>query len=503
MRCNGCNSERVGNPVMDLRLYLVNRQNRDFDREIPLAVTTTGVTLGRNPGNDLVLEDPERVVSGQHARLDLRHGGLWLTDTSRNGTFLNRAAEPVPSHQAVALYDGDSLAIGPYEIQVRIQDAAGPPADPAPSAVDPLPGLEQVGPATDILDLLGPSDPPRGGSGQPAPPGLGDDPFADALSLDEMLAGPAPESPPRGAPLHHTPVEHVFYQPRGHQPVPDDYDLLSDAWRPAAAEPAAGPARVEPEPDVARDRSPGPVGEPAPAVCEEPPDSDPSPALAPRPQPPRRPEPSRPPAPPPQAPPVAASRGRELDAFLAGLGAGRASAVDDPELLLRQAGELVSALATGLARTLMGRAQFKSELRLGVTTIRAAENNPFKFSVGSEELFDRLLLRPNPGFLPGPTAAREAFEDIQAHEMAITAGLQAALRALLARFEPAALERRLGASSGLDQLLKGRKAKYWDLFTETYQQVAADASEDFMRLFGDAFARAYQEQIERLRAARE
>jgi type VI secretion system FHA domain protein len=164
---------------------------------------------------------------------------------------------------------------------------------------------------------------------------------------------------------------------------------------------------------------------------------------------------------------------------------------------------LLRVLTAGLTTTMMARASFKSELRLGVTTIRRAENNPFKFSVSPEEALERLLLRPNPAYLPPLDAAREAFEDIQAHEMAMIAGLRAALRALLARFEPSALEARLEAASGLDKLLPmARKSRYWDQFTQTYGQVAADATEDFMQLFGEAFARAYEDQVLRLAQAR-
>ena len=160
-------------------------------------------------------------------------------------------------------------------------------------------------------------------------------------------------------------------------------------------------------------------------------------------------------------------------------------------------------MTQGLTATMQTRAQFKSELRLGVTTIRAADNNPFKFSVSADEALERLLFRPGAGFLPAVEAGRGAFEDIQAHEMAMIAGLRAALRALLARFEPAELERRLGAAKGLDALLPmARRSRYWDLFTEIYDQVAADASEDFMQLFGDAFTRAYEDQIQRLAQAR-
>jgi type VI secretion system protein len=207
----------------------------------------------------------------------------------------------------------------------------------------------------------------------------------------------------------------------------------------------------------------------------------------------------------PAAPPSAAQLALDtgLGCFLAGLGIGSAESVKDPNQFLYDVGELLRAMTEGLTGTMQGRAEFKSELRLGVTTIRAVENNPFKFSVGVDETLERLLFRTAPGFLPAVEAARGAFEDIQAHEMAMIAGLRAALRALLARFEPAELERRLGAASGLDKLLPmARRSRYWDLFTETYDQVAADASDDFMQLFGDAFTRAYEDQIQRLAQVR-
>jgi predicted component of type VI protein secretion system len=174
-----------------------------------------------------------------------------------------------------------------------------------------------------------------------------------------------------------------------------------------------------------------------------------------------------------------------VDAFIEGLGVGKGVRVDQPEELMRNAGRLLRALAAGLTLTMMGRAQFKSELHLGVTTIRPAQNNPFKFSADPDDLLDRLLFRPSPGFLPAVPAAREAFDDIRA------------------RFEPAELERRLTARSRFEEMLPMvRKSRYWDLFTEAYKEVAADAAEDFMRLFGDAFTKAYQEQIQRLDQAR-
>ncbi|NEV63360.1 type VI secretion system-associated FHA domain protein TagH [Thiorhodococcus minor] len=496
---------------------MTNRQGQTSDREVRLSLAQGSLTIGRAVTSDLCLDDPERVISGNHARIEVREGGVWVVDTSRNGTYLNSGPDPIPQHQSVALYDGDVLGIGSYDVIVGFGSVEAAPGEEIPDLFGEtgkrdLGDLTPSGPSADILDLLDP-----GGSHDqgdllpdlPPEPNLHQEPFADASSLDDGLAGPAADAPPRGAPHRHTPVEHVFFRPDEQQPVPDNYDLLNDAW--VGGEEPAPPIEEPPTSGVvpfgpdAPEPPPEPFAEPKPEVDDQKTDVIPelqteSPETPP---PPPRPEPSQPQPPRPQAPQAPASPGGELSAFIAGLGFGESEEIEDPQSFMRLSGQLLRALAAGLVQTMIGRAEFKSELRLGVTSIRAAQNNPFKFSPSTDDILDRLLFRPSPGYLPAVSAASEAFDDIQAHEMAMTAGLQAALRALFARFEPASLEQRLGRASGLDQVLPmARKAKYWELFTDEYEKVAADASEDFMQLFEDAFARAYHEQIERLRAAR-
>ena len=68
---------------------------------------------------------------------------------------------------------------------------------------------------------------------------------------------------------------------------------------------------------------------------------------------------------------------------------------------MRIAGELLRAMTQGLMAVMMTRANFKSELRLGVTTIRSRENNPFQFCVDPDDALERLLWAPEQG-LPGP-----------------------------------------------------------------------------------------------------
>jgi type VI secretion system FHA domain protein len=122
--------------------------------------------------------------------------------------------------------------------------------------------------------------------------------------------------------------------------------------------------------------------------------------------------------------------------------------------------------------------------------------------VSVEDALERLLLRDAQGYLPAQEAAKQGFEDIQAHEMAMIAGLRSALDELLGRFAPAVLEAEL-ADKSLDKVLPMvRKARCWDLLGERHAQISSAASEDFMKVFGEAFSRAYDEQVALLAQAR-
>jgi type VI secretion system FHA domain protein len=109
------------------------------------------------------------------------------------------------------------------------------------------------------------------------------------------------------------------------------------------------------------------------------------------------------------------------------------------------------------------------------------------------------LLQPNrPGYKAPLAAVEEAFDDIRSHELAVMAGMQTGLLALLKRFDPAALEGRLQKGM-LDGILpSARKARFWELFCATYKDIAREAEDDFHALFGREFARAYTAQINKL-----
>jgi len=80
-----------------------------------MSTGTETKTCGRDPGCDLVLDDP--TLSRLHARLDLAADGLvWVHDAgSSNGTFVNRNDAWVRVKKAV-LCIGDRVRFGDIEV---------------------------------------------------------------------------------------------------------------------------------------------------------------------------------------------------------------------------------------------------------------------------------------------------------------------------------------------------------------------------------------------------
>lgn len=462
------------------------------------AVEMTGgaLTIGRADGNDLVLPDPERVISSRHCVVEARGGDYLLIDISTNGTFLNYSAEPVGPAPA-PLNHGDVISVGRYELLVEIEatrrSRPDPMADlPPPLGEEPVAppprGLPQAGEdflaalddpgagGRDFLDDLLGEGPKLGPSG-PLIPEEPDLPGGDGLlPLDPF----EDEAPAQGASVQdHSPAASDFFRPAAPRGplIPDDWD--SDLAAPAAPEPPppprAPPARRPPEPPPAR---PEPRPEPRPAAA------------------PPRPAPSRAePAPPPAAAPDGDAL---LRAFLRGAGLPDLPLPPaEAERAMEQAGETFRILVSGLREVLIARTSIKNEFRLDRTVISVDGNNPMKFSISAEQAVEAMIRLSMPGYLPAPKAAEEALDDVKAHEVAMVSGMQAAIQSLLKRFDPERLAGRI-ETGGLSALIGNRKARYWDAFESLYVDIAREAEDDFHALFGREFAKAYQAQVKKL-----
>jgi type VI secretion system protein ImpI len=105
---------------MALRLKIVSDNAAAAGEHPHWTFGVNGGRIGRNSGNDWVLRDPDRYVSGRHAEIEHR-GGTWLLrDTSTNGTFVNDSDEALGPGRPHRLANGDRFRIGEYEIEVEI-----------------------------------------------------------------------------------------------------------------------------------------------------------------------------------------------------------------------------------------------------------------------------------------------------------------------------------------------------------------------------------------------
>jgi type VI secretion system FHA domain protein len=203
------------------------------------------------------------------------------------------------------------------------------------------------------------------------------------------------------------------------------------------------------------------------------------------------------PAPPPSPPsPSLADGAAGLHAFLEGAGLEPDELAGEPATLLRDAGRAFAAMAAGLRDLLTARALVKDHAGVARTVIGAADNNPLKYAGGRAEAVRALLAGREDGYLPPLAAIEAGLTDLKAHELALLEGVQAAVLALLAQFDPARLETRLADASSLGLLLQGgRRARLWELYTERYGAIAEAARVRFMGDVDRAFAAAYERKV--------
>ncbi|WP_207000315.1 type VI secretion system-associated FHA domain protein TagH [Trinickia mobilis] len=202
--------------------------------------------------------------------------------------------------------------------------------------------------------------------------------------------------------------------------------------------------------------------------------------------------------------PAAASESATMTALLEGLGLDPARAPNLPApAFAHLIGVMLRIGLRGTMTVLRSRSMTKREARLDTTLIVARDNNPLKFFPDVDSALVQMLTGRGTGYLPPAEAIERAFGDIEAHELAMLAGMRAALAAVLGRFDPASIEAQLKEQGVLDKVLSNRKARLWDRFVELQAGIAREADDDFQKLYGKAFSDAYEAQIEALRSARE
>ncbi len=294
------------------------------------------------------------------------------------------------------------------------------------------------------------------------------------------LSQQAPQRPP--ARSDHVPVGQFGFVPPQNSPLPSNLA----AAEPGGLDPFAGLSNQPPP------AAPVPIAPPLANIRSAP--------ISPPLSPPLRQEPATGSSV--QALPLDQVAGQELlAAFLRGLGPLQQSPTQLTPGLMERVGEMLRTATEGTLQLLQARQELKREVRAQATMIAAQANNPLKFSPTVEVALAHLLGPGMRGFMPAEAAMRDAYQDLRAHEFGVMVGTRAALAHVIERFEPSALEKNITARSKLDAIFaSNRKAKLWDQFVALYGSIATEAEDDFHNLFGKAFLKAYEEQMERLKS---
>ncbi len=456
---------------MAIKLRVISDHYRELGEQRSRVFGVNGGTIGRAPDNDWVLPDPARVVSGHHCEIEYRGGSYWLKDTSTNGVFVNDSDEPVSVTGPVVLRDGDRLSIGDYMLVVSVD-----------SRIDFLPAAAEEHSAAKHLDGH-----------------IGVD-----LDMDSLLS---PRTDDSGA-----------FQARG----------VFGMTVPIEARPIHRPAparqvEAEPEPPASTGT---PVREAKPATASE-----------------SRPTPNPPPAPAASAVggPDWAMRTRAITRQeLADAMARRQSRIEarqqvqpfhqqastwtdlksavqafcrgagiDPSALSAEAQSMLPLVAGQLLREavvgLNDIAQSRSKSApAAAAAMQPGGSNPLRTSSSVEQALVRLF-ESHGRLYGGPVEAlRDVLQEAKDHEVAVQAGMQAGLGAVLGQLSPANVA---------DQFEEGRartlapgqdpRPKYWDHYAEFYRVITQAAGAQALPIpFTEAFARAYGAAREELRAKR-
>jgi type VI secretion system FHA domain protein len=415
-----------------------------------------GGTIGRLPDNDWVFPDP--YVSGRHALIRYVGGKYFVEDTSTNGVFINAPDKRLSRSQPQQLRDGDLLYIDAYQIRVSIQNDAAVEA-----RNDPFAGIKNGGPKLVPPARRAPAPPP-------APP------------AEDRTASLVVSRPNEGG--DGTVVQDLDEDEDEEDESEDDehhgteWFGLAEAPEPKPASPPAlvpPPARPEPAKPVAMPpprpvmRQPSPVAKPIPSA----------PSSRQR---------------------SARSEEQVGDASLrALLDAAGIEGLEPSNETAQTLGEILRIALGGVMEALRTRERMKDDLRMRGTTFKAADNNPLKFSANVDDAFHNLLVKNNPAYLKPADAFEDALRDVRDHQTAFLAAMRLAFESMLSQFDPQRLQEEF------DRQMKGSilgvpaKLRYWDLYRDKYGELIEDAEAGFRTLFADAFARAYEEHLERLK----
>lgn len=456
-------------------------------------------TIGRGQDNAWVLEDPECFMSTRHSEIVFQDGQYFLTDLSTNGTFLNGSAEPIGNGNRVSINDGDRFAISDYEFLVSVRSVSGSgDMDAGPFANADF--GENRGFVEDDASLFPQNDPfgmPLGNTGNNPQMldsmfgmGMGEtDPIAvlDKVGTNSQAAAPANIFNMGSHSDQASAINESIAWPESLPEtggIPTDWDKdFESATENVQAESNFSQdllAKFENEYFALEEENKKMIKEitrltqqlktQAPQTKNDKP---------------------------------ARSFTAQDKTLIEAMGLDKCNLSKRKMTEISQiVGVLVRETMEGMMQVLNFRKKIKEEFRINVTTIQPIENNPLKFSANVDDAMENMFIKENNAYQEPIDAVREGFQGIAEHQVAMLAGMQAAFRGMIERFDPEALEKRFEKYNKSGLIHFGQKGKKWESYKEFHQELVNNMDNSFQHLFGYDFVQAYEDQMQRLAMTR-
>jgi type VI secretion system FHA domain protein len=428
---------------MPLTLKIVSKQRHILGADSVRVFSVRGGSIGRASDNDWVLPDPDRYISGHHASIDYRDGAYYLRDTSTNGVYVNRSDQPVGRGAPLRLYDGDELRMGDYVFQAIIVNVSRDGQDDSGDD-DGEPRLrvrrKKEDPSALSLKLLGDQGDALEDSAEPKASTFQKEveDFAATVRITEEEVETRAEAE-RKPEVNLKRVTELKFADSAHTPVDNGLGFDTTVLQDDALLNTGSGRRDFTE-----------------AVRQ-----------------------------------LMEHAGLELSHLSA----------EEEDQILETFGQMVRLTIRGLQSLLHTRARMKSQFRITQTGFQPVANNPLKLSTETQEALQTMLKEDSDSYLGALDAVEEAFDDLEAHQVATIKGMQVAVRELLDKLAPAALEQRFHPSLKPGSTLSSaQKSRSWEMYQDAYQSIAGFSEDNFASVIGAKFADAYDREIERGRS---
>ncbi|VAW91006.1 Uncharacterized protein ImpI/VasC [hydrothermal vent metagenome] len=472
-----------------------------------------GGTIGRGAENYWILSDPDCYLSSCHSQISFENGVYLLTDISTNGTFLNGSREPMGKGNKVQLQDGDEIELSDYKFKINLwaseQSSVSPSFDNTMSADDPFaapdlaPHSNQSFDYTDPFatgEIVSPVESLVNSSSQETDPlavldnqrritdnaSFNSDAFANnsyADQADVMSQAVAwPTSNPK----------------TDFSGIPEDWDVANDMGNDDGVAVMNNDVAQIVTNTISQLQQDGSVNNEAALnynreetqelqneniklreelnvirkkfIAYQKKNQLPSNMS------------------------VDTTTIRAMGLPVKGLTKKQVHGIN------QMVGEMIRETVSGMMQVLTSRNSIKNEFRMNVTTIQPVENNPLKFSANVDDALENMFVKKGSSYKKPIEAIQDGFHGIAEHQVAILAGIHAAFKGAIERFNPESLEDRFDRQSkgNLDLIPGLKKARNWNQFIHYYKDLFDDMDDSFQYLFGDEFVRAYEDQLQRL-----